>query len=205
EIEIKIRLVEFLLKNSSNEIVIGSELRFNYGSRRADIVMLEKDIATVFEIKGSGDSVERLSYQIKSYKEYFDLCYIVCEGSNLKNVRKTCGREIGIILVTESEVSIIRESALFKRHNKVTLASTLSTNFLKTINENKKIKSKHELCESLARNKSLNEIRVISRKKLLEKLKPSFSLFIRELGIVVNPDDILTLTRMPSEKLSKRA
>src|SRR5699024_12539912 len=47
------------------------------------------------------DSVERLVYQIDSYKEYFDYCYIVCVDKNLDAVRKKISTNVGIIVVDD--------------------------------------------------------------------------------------------------------
>ena len=59
------------------KIIIGSEFRFDFGARRADIITICDGIATAFEIKTSGDNVTRLPQQIYGYKKYFDFCFIV--------------------------------------------------------------------------------------------------------------------------------
>ncbi|AVX36651.1 sce7726 family protein [Yersinia massiliensis] len=205
EIEIKIKLIEYLLEHSSSDTVIGSELRFNYGSRRADVVSITNNIASIFEIKGSGDSIERLEYQLDSYKEYFDYCYVVCEPSNIKLVKKNCKKKIGIILVENNDILLIKEASHFKKNKKITLASTLDTSTLRKLTSNNTLKSKHELCELFIKNNDLETVKNISRKHLREKLKCNFDIFYNELGLRINPDDILTLTRMPSGNLSKRA
>ncbi|WP_145482146.1 sce7726 family protein [Yersinia aldovae] len=205
EIQIKIKLIEYLLEHASKDTVIGSELRFNYGSRRADIVSVTNNIASIFEIKGSGDSIERLGSQLDSYKEYFDYCYVVCEPSNINLVKKSCKRKIGIILVENNDVRLIKEACHFKKNKKITLASTLDTSTLRKLTANNILKSKHELCELFIKNNNLDSVKNISRKHLWEKLKCNFDIFYNELGVRVNPDDILTLTRMPSGDLSRRA
>lgn len=88
EIDIKLKIVEFLLNSEPADTYLAAEVRFSFGSRRADIVSVSSDIATVYEIKSEKDSVERLVYQIDSYKEYFDYCYIVCVDKNLDAVRR---------------------------------------------------------------------------------------------------------------------
>ncbi len=91
EIDIKLKIVEFLLNSEPADTYLAAEVRFSFGSRRADIVSISSDIATVYEIKVK-NSVERLVYQIDSYKEYFDYCYIVCVNQNLDAVRKKSAR-----------------------------------------------------------------------------------------------------------------
>ncbi|WP_353360520.1 sce7726 family protein, partial [Klebsiella pneumoniae] len=98
EYEVKIKLTEYLLANIKKNI-IGSEFRFDFGARRADIITICDGIATAFEIKTSGDNVTRLPQQIYGYKKYFDFCFIVCEPGNIDNVRKVISKEIGLIMV----------------------------------------------------------------------------------------------------------
>ncbi|EGR2426834.1 sce7726 family protein [Vibrio cholerae] len=203
EIDIKKILVRKLLKDS-DEIIIGSEVPFRYGSRRADIMSIHDDVATAFEIKGSGDSVERLKYQVESYKEYFDYCYVVCEEDNLSQIRKNVGREIGLIIVTNNNVLVIRKSQHFKRQNKESLASTLSFKTLRDLSPNKSIRAKHELGQVLASNNTLEFIRKKSRSELAEKYKISTNLLRKEFNSAINSDDIITITRTPPKLLIRR-
>ncbi|MER0058452.1 sce7726 family protein [Pectobacterium polaris] len=203
ELAIKLKLIDFLVKNSSNELILGSEVRFNFGSRRADIVSLEEKIATVYEIKSAGDSIERLANQIDNYKEYFDYCYIVCVDENISSVRKKISKSIGIIKVSESSVIFIRKARKFIKHSKISLSSTLPLNFLKKNSIDKNIKSKFELCLDISKHRKTDEIRLISREKLKESLENRYSLFLSEVGEIITPDDMLTLTRMPSGRISR--
>ena len=60
ENEIKIRLIDCILDSQTNEkMIVGNEVRFFCGSRRADIVALTEDSAIAFEIKGESGSTER--------------------------------------------------------------------------------------------------------------------------------------------------
>ncbi|HAG7362538.1 TPA: protein cII, partial [Escherichia coli] len=51
EIDIKLKIVEFLLNSEPADTYLAAEVRFSFGSRRADIVSVSSDIATVYEIK----------------------------------------------------------------------------------------------------------------------------------------------------------
>ncbi|MGG2121552.1 sce7726 family protein, partial [Escherichia coli] len=107
----------------------------------------------VYEIKSEKDSVERLVYQIDSYKEYFDYCYIVCVNQNLDAVRKKISTNVGIIVVDDISVRRIRKAKRIARQEKLCLASTIPVNELKKIVMQKKGLSKYELCVSLANEK----------------------------------------------------
>ncbi|MBS0044414.1 sce7726 family protein [Shewanella sp. M16] len=200
EIEIKRLLVEYLMREDSY-CVLGAEVAFQYGSRRADIVSISGVTASAYEIKGAGDSVERLGYQIESYKAYFDCCYIVCEQSNLLQVRKSIGREVGILLASESGISKVRRSRLFKRHDKESLASTISVKILRNIVSEKSIRSKHELGKVAAEQYSIDSLRKVSREELIKKYSAVTRMLRGETSDLVTSDDILTITRMPPDDL----
>jgi hypothetical protein len=203
ELEIKKILIQDLIRDLSPDFLLGSEFRFNFGSRRADIVTLDGNTACAYEIKGAGDSMDRLSYQIDSYREYFDFCYIVCERSNLSNVRNSCSKDIGIIVVSDSGIIKIRKSKEFKKMNKLCLASTIDSKTLrKSISKNKSIpKSKILLCERFVSENSLSNVKLLSRFCFRERLKLPFKSFIQEIGSVIHYEDISTLNRMPPSEL----
>ncbi len=202
--DIKVRLVQYLLKSASDYgQVINSEYRFQFGSRRADIVQLADSLATVFEIKSSRDNTERLGIQLESYKKYFDYCYVVCEPSNLDSVKSKTSHDVGIVVVSDDSVKYIRRSRQFKRLDKLSLASTLSTQTLKKITSNKRLTEKYALCQQLAKEKGTQDIRLISRKEMTLNILPIFSQFIDDIGDVIIPDDIYQLSRAPAKKLTK--
>ncbi|HDL7646289.1 TPA: sce7726 family protein [Yersinia enterocolitica] len=200
ELELKIKLIDFILKEF-NDVLISSEFRFDFGSRRADVISLKDDIAIVFEIKSAKDSVERLQYQMQSYVNYFDFCYVVCVNENITAVRKHISKSIGIILISGNSVRIIRKAYQFRKQNKLSLCSTIPTSDLKKLTRDKKIRSKYELCLSVSVCNPLDKIKKLSRIKLKEKIIDNFSIFNSELGKVITPDDILTLTRVSSGEI----
>lgn len=201
EIDIKLKIVEFLLNSEPANTYLAAEVRFNFGSRRADIVSMSSEIATVYEIKSEKDSVERLSYQIDSYKDYFDYCYIVCVKQNLDAVRKKISSNVGIIVVDDIVVKKIRKAKRIFRQDKLSLASTIPVNELKKMVANKNRLSKFDLCILLASKKNLSEIKILSRRFLLNNVMKNFKIFHEEIGEILSPDDILTITRMPPGKI----
>ncbi|KDA93299.1 sce7726 family protein [Pantoea agglomerans] len=199
EIEIKKILIESLIKCKAN--VISSEFRFDFGTRRADVISMFEGKLTAYEIKGAKDNTDRLDKQIESYKKYFDLCFVVCEKSNLDSIRNKIPRNVGVLLVENETIIQIRKPYYIKNHNKISLASTIDIRHLRKIVANNKIKSKHELCEILANQKTLDEIRIISRTDAFQKIAIPFGIFLKEVGERIHSDDILTLTRMSSLEL----
>jgi len=203
ELQIKAYLVEYLLKKN-REITLGAEVPFQYGSRRADIISISSEISIAYEIKGSGDSTIRLDYQIDSYKKYFDYCFIVCEESNLKQIRKVIGKEVGLLVVSlDGSIKQVRKSKQFMRLNKEILASTLAVTLLKKYVNNKKLRSQHELCEALSKQMTLAGIKSISRYNLATRYSQLSNLLKRETLTKITPDDIMTITNRAPSALSR--
>ncbi|WP_290705311.1 sce7726 family protein [Amphritea sp.] len=201
ELQIKTLLVEHLLRQCS-DVILGAEVAFQYGSRRADIISItDNNIATAYEIKGANDSIDRLEYQVKSYKSYFDYCYIVCEPCNLSIIRKNIGREVGILVIHDEFIEHLRKSQRFKQHKKEYLASTLPIKELRKMTKHNHLRSKHELCEALSEEQTTHSIRAQSRKSLASKYRVQTSLLKRDVATKVTADDLLTISRSSPDDL----
>ena len=203
EAEIKLHLIDYLLKkHDADEKVIGSEISFYFGSRRADIVSTSETEASVFEIKSARDNVDRLPYQLQSYRTFFDYCYVVCERSNLAQIRKTCPRNIGIIVVSVGSIVLIRKSYHFKMHDKKVLLDSLGVVELKLLLEKKRNLSKASMCDEISSQNTVQTIRSWARKHLYNKLKDSYFSFLYDRGEATNADDLITLSRTPPNPLT---
>ena len=203
ELEIKILLVKYLLEQYEN-FVVGSEFSFQSGERRADLALLEANYLTAFEIKGARDTVTRLGYQIDSYKKFFDFCFVVCEPSNLSEVRAILPKDVGILLADEKGITHIRQSRQFKQHDKLILASVLSVQKLSRLAKSNSLRSKHELCEHVAKNNSLDYLRELSRRDFDEKYAVASKLMRQETTMHLNSDDIYTITKKAPSTLKKK-
>ncbi|PMR72397.1 sce7726 family protein [Billgrantia endophytica] len=202
ELEIKILIVKQIMLDHT-DFVIAAEFPFQFGERRADIALLESEKLIAFEIKGAQDNTDRLSYQIKSYKKYFDFCYVICEPENLKDVRKNTPHEIGICVAKEKCIVKVRKSKLFKKLDKFLLTSTLSTSTLRKLSS-KKLRSNVEMCEHVSKTLKLDEIKKISRREFESKYQLATNLFKMEASKSINPDDLVTITKAAPKKLRKR-
>lgn len=203
ELEIKILLVKYFLEKYDN-FVVSSEFPFQFGERRADLALLYSGYLTAFEIKGARDKVSRLGYQVESYKKFFDFCYVVCESSNLARVREVTPRGIGILIADVDGIKHVRYSKIFKRHDKMMLTSVLSVQKLNTLTKGKHLRSKHELCEYISNNNSLDLIREMSRNDFKEKYGVASRLMKQETTLHLNSDDIYTITKKAPSLLKKR-
>ncbi|WP_299009716.1 MmcB family DNA repair protein [uncultured Shewanella sp.] len=203
ELEIKIILVRHLLENSHN-FVISSEFSFEFGKRRADLALLETNSLTAFEIKSSRDTINRLSYQINSYKKFFDFCFVVCEPNNLSEIRAALPKDIGILLADDKGITHIRKSKLIKRHDKSVIANSLNIKNLSRLSKNKKLKSKYELCKHVSKHYPLELLRKLSREYFNEKYSVTSILLKQETTKHLNSDDIYTITKKAPSLLKKK-
>lgn len=203
ELEIKILLVKYFLRKYEN-FVVGSEFSFQFGQRRADLALLNCGYLTAFEIKGARDTVSRLDYQIESYKQFFDFCFVVCEPNNLADVRAAIPKEIGILLANSDGITHIRQSKCFKRHDKLILTSVLSVQKLNALAKGTFLRSKHDLCMFISKHNSLELLRKISRDDFREKYGVASRLMKQETTLHLTSDDIYTITKKAPTSLKKR-
>lgn len=203
ELEIKKILLKYCIMRYEN-FVVGSEFAFQFGERRADLALLDSGNLTVFEIKGASDTVSRLDYQIKSYKQFFDFCFVVCEKNNLANVRAAIPKDVGILLAESHGIKHIRQSKLFKRHDKLLLTSALSVQKLNSLVKGVYLRSKYELCTYVSKHNSLGLLRAISRDDFRQKYEDVSRLIKQETTLHLNSDDIYTITKKAPSTLKKR-
>lgn len=200
EMELKIKLVEHLIKSSTDyDHIINSEYSFQFGSKRADIVLTKGDQATVFEIKSERDNTERLEDQIINYKKYFDFCYVVCETTNLKSVREKVPHNVGIITISD-KIQYVRYAKPIKRLNKLSLSSTLPVQVLNKISS-KSYSDKYSLCEHISKENTCEYIKSISRKLMRENIHSTYAQFLEDIGNIITADDIYQLSRAPAKNI----
>lgn len=204
ELQIKKALVEFFVKKN-DDLILGAEVSFQYGERRADIITIENGLATAYEIKSAGDNISRLEYQLESYKSFFDFCYIVCEKNHLNAIRSSVSKNFGIIVVDDSSLKFIRKSHQFKMHDKEVLASYFPINRLKQLTGIKSPLSKHELCIYASKNISKEILHKESRNEMMMRYITPSEMLRMDIIEKVNADDIYTLTKRPPSYLVKRS
>lgn len=197
EIDLKIALLKYLISRYPDAIV-GAEVSYLFGSRRADMVMLYEDKMTVYEIKTENDSIARLNGQINDYKNFFDCCYVVGESTNITAIRRVVSNSVGIMCVTNGQVEVIRESRLFKKQQKITLSSIFGIERLKSLSGSAKKASQIELAKKVAKKFSLPELKAEVRRYLISQYGARFSMLLSEIEQEITADDIKTITqKMP--------
>lgn len=203
ELEIKKLIVRYFLEKYEN-FVVGSEFSFQFGERRADLALLDDGHLTAFEIKSARDTISKLSYQIESYKKFFDFCFVVCEASNLAEVRSTISRDVGILLAESGGITHIRQSKQFKRHDKRVLSSALSVQKLSALSKGRNLRSKHDLCEYVSKKNTLESLRQLSRNDFNGRYAVTSKLLKQETTLHLTSDDIYTITKKAPSLLKRR-
>lgn len=197
EIDLKIALLKYLISQYRGAIV-GAEVSYLFGSRRADMVMLNEDKTTVYEIKTENDSIARLKGQISDYRNFFDYCYVVGESKNIAAIRKAVSNSVGIMSVTNGQVVVVRKSRLFKKQKKIILSSIFGLDRLKSLSGRKKNASQIELAKAVAKKLSLPELKMEVRQYLMGQYEAGYSMLLSEIEQEITEDDIKTITqKMP--------
>ncbi len=202
ETQIKLKLIKHIIASHPDSI-IASEMNYDFGNRRADIILLDQsNFLYAYEIKSINDNTSRILTQTTSYKSFFDFCYIVCEEENLKSVRKATPKDIGLIVVSPSNIKQIRKSKHFKQQSKITLASILPTNQLRKLSA-RTGKSQIELAHLVANQFHKEQLKLLSRSYIRHKYNESNKLLLKEIGKELTSDDLLLISsQFPSRLFS---
>lgn len=97
-----------------NSSVLFSE--FRACNSKADLVIIN-DTSNIYEIKTERDKLERLEYQLNSYKKVFDKIFIVTSEQNISKLLKIISKDIGLIILSNKySLKTIREAKSNKKN-----------------------------------------------------------------------------------------
>lgn len=207
---IKARLIDFLLARediTTTNILVGSEIFFADGNRRADLITL-KEYLSAYEIKSSRDNLTKLSRQIRSYQDCFDFVNVVTTKKHFGDVLDLLPRSVGILFCDES--GDFDEPFTWYRMptKRIALKKTALTQLLtrhdliKTVGKSSKDAARLSAIElrKLACSKfSKSELRQIAHSALHERLRERWSIFLKHRGQVTHTDDLLLLASRPAK------
>lgn len=202
EAEMKLDLLDFLLKEKSENFILASEVAINQSENLVDILKISNLECHAYEIKSYKDNYIRLPNQIKSYTSVFDYTSVVVPKANYPKVLKELPQKIGVITIDDDHcVKIKRKAKKIIRLNKMGLAKLLwkteLVNILQSkLNISKKnlnIMSDVYLREILTKNFTLKQLKEISYKYLLNRYKNKYLNFINNKGLYLVKEDLLEL------------
>lgn len=115
EEHIKVSLIEYLRQRNriSKETVVISEFPVDDFARRADLVLISRDMQA-FEIKSEADSLIRLQGQVGTYLRFFDKVTIVVAPKHANHVLETMPPEVAVWVVQDKQ-----SFKVLRRGNKV--------------------------------------------------------------------------------------
>jgi hypothetical protein len=152
--DMKALLIEFLMsrKDFSSESVIINELTVDKYSRRADLVLINKNELHVYEIKSDTDSLVRLDGQVSKYLDFFDKVTIVVTSKHTKNALSMLPSQVEVIEICADRFKIIRRGKKSINKRKESFISMM------TRVELKNLASKNNLATGAYNRKYLEEL-----------------------------------------------
>jgi hypothetical protein len=116
---------EYVYKNAiASKILMGRHSvrttrflsEFRVDACKADVVLIN-GTSTCYEIKTELDGLDRLSRQLDSYGNVFDLTYVVTFPGYVEQVLRSVPRHVGVLSLTEDYAFATRREATSNRHN----------------------------------------------------------------------------------------
>ena len=110
-IQIKTSFIDYLLNNYETEL-IGIEVPYLFGYRRADLVAIINNKTVAYEIKSELDSLSKLSAQIDDYVDVFNEVYVVlAEKYKRSSIISKLPQKVGIYYIDQNnKISLQRKA-----------------------------------------------------------------------------------------------
>lgn len=132
---IKALFIDYILRNNifpeEKDFCIGQEVMYGINKFFADLVVISKNKLYAFEIKAYNDNFRRLEAQISNYRKLFDFVYVIITKNHLEHLKKTSLNSIGIFLIDNDKITMLRKAKEIKRASKVDILETIPANYLK--------------------------------------------------------------------------
>lgn len=174
---------------------VGNEVLFSRRRRRADLLILSNTLHAL-EIKGNADRLTKLSEQLEDYCKTFDKVSVVVTKKHLVNVKTMLPRSVGLILIEDEQITILREPHINRRLSKASLLMFLNKKLLAGLLQTKVSRLlTGELRQQAETKKSINAIRECAYAHLREVYTKLFQRFMRETqGYPIQMDEIRALS-----------
>lgn len=204
---IKKDLIVWLLNGGMNfdpeKDAIGNEVLFSQSRRRADLLILSEAFHAL-EIKGDSDRLEKLPKQIDDYRKTFDKVSVVTTIKHLRKIRGIVPRSIGIILVEDTRITVLRNPRVNQRLDKASLLMFFNQKMLVDLLQLKATRLyTGELRQVAIKKRGANIIREQAYNRLWETYSRLFRRFLKEAhGYPILIDEIRALSAEVSSSIS---
>jgi len=170
--------------------VVSFEFPFLSDSRRCDVMVVSNDTITAIEIKSDFDNLSKLSEQLYDYKKCFNSVYVACGDKYISSLRKL-EKSIGIILVTENGVKLIRKAKVKKSIDLYNLLDMCTYSELASTYQGR---SKVEIIKNIIKNNKIADARRLAVKIIERRVKSVFDVYIKEKATTPTLDDVFLLS-----------
>ena len=100
-------LVAYLRTHNSDMRIFHEK---SIGGSTCDLMVVDSERITGFEIKSDLDNYQRLDSQVKHYNQFFEYCYIVVGKSHSQSIVSRIPNYWGIIVITEDSIEVKRKA-----------------------------------------------------------------------------------------------
>lgn len=195
---LKAALIDHLLA-CDDAIVLGAEVPFSDGRRKADLIATGNNVAA-YEIKSDRDSLDTLERQLDDYTKCFEQVYVVGGPSQIRQLKARIPKSVGLIRVDE-HVQPLRPAHIRSNLVKAELAKLFSRNELDRLLSERgkrpryaKALTASELRTIVLRTFRRSDLVEFARTALASRLENRFEHFIRHRGQITHTEDLYYLT-----------
>lgn len=195
--QLKVKFIEWLIRNNNTDIVIGNEVLFSENECRADIVMLKNNKIYAYEIKSDSDNFLDFDKQISNYLTTFNYTYLIITSKHAKQIEKISHYNIGIYIYIDNQFTLIQKPILSKQISKHNLLTFLKkTELLSLINKNGYSKySVFTLRDIVSKRCSMKKIQNACFNSLKTRYTILYNLFLVDTSKdVITIEDLKSLT-----------
>lgn len=190
EKEIKVAVLNKLIASNliTHDTIIINELVLDSFSRRADLVVINKNLLTAFEIKSEADSLARLAGQVEKYLHYFDKVIVVTTSKHIEKINDKIPKHVGLweyennslIKKNRGKIKTISDKAYYldflKSHELKKFAKKIGLN----LQHKNKNKVKNEIVNSLGKV-SINDTKSFIIEMLKNRYKMPSDFFVSNI------------------------
>ena len=190
--QIKVRLIDHLVRDPQVKL-IASEVAFYHGHRKADLIQMNNNAITAFEIKSDKDRLLNLAEQLNDYNNTFSYCYLVTTEKHLNKARKLSPEKVGLILVTSATLQVLRKPKENKRLCKHSLTLGLSLSQLRQMTDDTHDREVFSVRKKIEKNATLGYLKEIFCRSLIEKYYNQYKNFLSDRGETTTLSDLYYL------------
>lgn len=190
---------KFLKSSNTEEKIIINEFNIENSTRRADLVVISKNMIEAFEIKSEADSLARLEGQVAKYSEFFDKVTVILAKKHKSKACDILSEDIGVWEFENDCLKILKKGRKKTIKNKENLIKFMTAieikKLLKSIGVKTNIYKRKDL-EILLLKQSTALIREAAIKSIKNRYKKRYIDFLEATsGKKISTEDLYLLSQ----------